>query len=101
MSNHEERKLKSQQNLMEKELRSTIEKNHTGFLQSQLELTECVKKNGKMILEPRLKESDTFQARTKGSKAYNFCVRIGKLARATINVKFELRSFDEISMLIK
>lgn len=101
MSNHEERMLKTQQNLLEKELRSTIENNHRGFLHSQLELTECVKKNGKMILEPKLRDTDTFQTRIKGSKAFNFCVRIGKLARATINVKFELRSFDEISMLIK
>ena len=95
------RKQRSYQELQEIELKKTIEENHKGFLQSQLELTEVVKKDGKMILEPKLKEPDMFQTRVKSNKAFNFCINIEKLARGSVTVKMELRSFDEISMLIK
>ena len=54
-----------------------------------------------MILEPRYRDPDSFQTRIKGGKAYNFQVNIDKLSRALVNVKFELQSFDEITMQIK
>lgn len=79
----------------------TIESCRQGFLQTQLELTEIVKKDGKIILEPKYKEADSIQTRIKSGKAFNFCINIEKLARASLVIKFEFRSFDEIAMLIK
>jgi len=54
-----------------------------------------------MILELKIKEPDTFSTRIKSGKAFNFGISIERLNKATITIKFELRSYEEIAMLIK
>ena len=87
--------------MLTKQISLSIEQNQHDFLESQIQLKEVVKKDGKMLLEPKYKEPDTFMTRIKSGKQFLFCVKIAELHKSTVTIKFELRSFDEMRMQFK
>ena len=64
-------------------------------------LNDIVKKDGKLTLEPKVKEADTFETRIKGNRLFFFRLKLEDLEQSLITVKFDLKSIDEINMEIK
>lgn len=79
----------------------SIERNQQDFLESKLELTQIVKKDGRITLEPTFKKPDTFQQKLKARKPIYFRVKIQEMEMAAIAIKVDLRSFEEVNMAIK
>ena len=68
---------------------------------NKLALTELVKKDGRITLEPKYRESDSFQTKVKNGKEVNFRVKIDDMKISTVSLKVDLRSFEEVNMAIK
>ena len=79
----------------------TIQKNKQGLFESKLELVDILKANGKTTLSPRQKEPDSFQSKLMAGSPKFFRVRIAELNLATIQIKIDLKSIEEINMAIK
>ena len=71
------------------------------FLASKLDMTEVVKKDGRITLEPKWKEPDSFQSKLKAGQPIDFRIKIEDMQNATISIKVDLHSFEEVNMAIK
>ena len=71
------------------------------MLESFISITDIVKKDGRMSLEPKFREPDSFLTRIKGSRPFNFCVKLAELLKSTLSIKLELQSIEEVTMQIK
>ena len=67
----------------------------------KLEMTNLVKKDGRITLEPRYREPDTFETKLKHAKGVLFRVKIDDAQLSTVSIRVELRSFEEVNMAIK
>ena len=64
-------------------------------------MTNLVKKDGRITLEPRYREPDSFETKVKNGKAICFWVKIDDAQLTTVSIKVDLRSFEEVNMAIK
>ena len=67
----------------------------------KLEMTNLVKKDGRITLEPKYREPDAFEIKVKNGKAICFWVKIDDAHLSTVSIKIDLRSFEEVNMAIK
>lgn len=86
---------------MQKIISAGIEQNQHDFLESIISLNDVVKKDGRMCLEPKSKGPDSFITKLKCMKPFNFCVKLAELHKASIAIKLDLRSTEEVNMQIK
>jgi len=86
---------------MQQVIQRSIEQNQLNILDSVISLGEIVKKGGKMTLEPKFKEPDSFLTRVKHKVPFNFCVKIADLNNSTLQIRLDLRSITEVNLTIK
>lgn len=54
-----------------------------------------------MCLAPRLQDPDEFLAKVESKKPFEFCIKIEELRMATLAIKLDLSSLEEVNMQIK
>lgn len=64
-------------------------------------LNDVVKKNGTIILKPKLKGSDSFICRADTNKPIYFRIRLLESVNSMISIKFDLRCATETNIKIK
>ena len=52
-------------------------------------------------MKPSKEKSDSFQTKIKAEKPFFFRVRIAELNLATMHIKLDLKSIDEVTMVIQ
>ena len=64
-------------------------------------LNDVVKKNGTIILKPKLKGSDSFITRAATNVPIYFRIKLSESVNSVISIKFDLRCSSETNLQIK
>lgn len=86
---------------MDSTFQTLVIKNKTSFLESELELTELIKKNGQITLAPKLDKPDQLRAKVKAGRAFIIRIDIKAIKTANITLKVELHSELQIKLSIQ
>ena len=78
-----------------------IEQNRDILRESQLELAQLVKKDGRITLEPSFSKVDSHETKLKSAKAFYFRINVAELSSANLSIRVDLRSHEEVNQAVR